>query len=756
MKIVRFLIDLDAAWQANITCDAAGAGWPIARALRKLPHGQRAFPFPPEKEMPSPGDPEKAICDEADLTELDAMYERIVNRKPLQGQPGDVEIFGRYLFRTLLGQTAWKLILNVAETAEADYVELALSWNAQDRDLNRLNWEMMHGPARFLAEGLRETGKIVPIGIVRVVRSSSGKPEPLSVPPRVLFVVNSDIADEKIRPAAEIMGLIERLESEGRSFHREVLRNASAQLLIARIKVFRPDVVHLIGHGGTEAGGRGRGYLRFRDEEQKKDVEVYAEQILSYLEAAGRTPPIVVLSACQSGGGQGRAVLLGAHAAAPLATELVQRGVPIVVGMAGRVSDTACRLFTRGFGVGLLSGQPLLSAIAAGRCASFAQAAPPYKTVDWAFPAVFISAKVPSDYVARNTVANDPAMRLAGWLNHLQLARRPVFCAREEFFEAYNELLGSEERGTRPAVLGIHMAESLVGIGKTRLLEELAAQALRDGHLPLLFTNNDPNVNVQSCGELAVQVLNAADLACEALEIPPIAAPMVLLCKDLPSLLKNPQLLRVPLLKRELEMNGVTNKAIKRALQADLAQLATAFRAKYPPPPGRIARVVVLLNRVERFGDALTTALLSEWADPAGLGTPQEPVPLIFTFAVSTMADHFFNKWIADAPSRRWIRERALKPFAPGEDMLAYQRILMDPFQKELLPGVSNVPLAINDQAHPKTVEAYEKLFRRHCRGLPGAFLDVETYGHAEAAVEDEYLVAMQDDKWFEEVFARK
>src|SRR5262249_36280013 len=161
---------------------------------------------------------------------------------------------------------------------EADYIELALSWNAQDRDLNRLNWEMMHGPARFLAEGLREMGKIVPIGIVRVVRSSTGKPDPLSLPPRVLFVVNSDIADDKIRPAAEIMGLVERLEREGRSFHREVLRNASAKLLIARIKAFRPDVVHLIGHGGTEAGGRG--YLRFRDEEQKKDVEVYAEQIL--------------------------------------------------------------------------------------------------------------------------------------------------------------------------------------------------------------------------------------------------------------------------------------------------------------------------------------------------------------------------------------------------------------------------------------------------------------------------------------------
>jgi hypothetical protein len=754
MKIVRFLVEVDAAWQVTITSEPAGADWRITRVLRKTTHGGRAFPFPPEAEMAA-AQAECPICNDQDLAPLAETYERIIRRQPLGGPPSDIETFGRYLFLTLVGDANWQLILGAAKVAEAESMELALSWSANDQDLHRLNWEMMRGPGGFLAAGLREGGKVLPIGIVRTVASTQTVPIELKLPSRVLFVVHTDILDEKIRPAAEILGIIERLEREGRGFHRDVLRNASGQLLSARIKAFQPDVVYFVGHGGTEAG---RGYLVFKDEEQKQNVKVYAEQIVTFLGAAAQTPPIVVLSACETGAAANEAsVLLGAHAVAPLAAELVQRGVPIVVGMAGRVSDRACRLFTHSFGVGLLSGQPLLAAIAAGRCAAFSEGPPPHKTADWAFPAVFLSGGVPPDYIASKITVDDPSVRLAGWMYNLKLSRPPVFCAREEFFEAYNAMLGREERKIRPAILGIHVSKNLPGFGRTRLLQELAAQTLRDGHLPLFVGERQDGIIPDTCLALAIQILGAADGVCKLLAIPPVDPSQVLLLKkgenDVAKLQEHAQL--DGWVKRELEKNGLSNTAIKLALQADLVQLGKAFRAKYPPTAGTKPRVVVLLNRVELYGDSLTTALLSEWADPAGLGTADEPVPLMLTFALDMAANHIFNRWIADAQSRPWILERALKPFAPGEDILAYQRVFMNPFLLQLLPGISDVPLAINDDADPKTIETWEKVFRATGNGMPSAFLMEQTFALAKVAVDQGYLVPIQDYKRFDEVFGK-
>jgi CHAT domain len=762
VNILRFLVEVvevDAGWQAVITCHAAGAAWRIERALRKVGQaGGRAFPFPPAAEMPASGDPDAAICDDRDPTKLDDMYQRIVNRQPLTAPVSDVAVFGAYLFRVLLGKAAWQAMLAAADQARAELVELALSWAADDGDLNRLNWEMMCGPASFLAAGRRDGGKLVPISIVRVIRGSSAAPRSLGLPPRVLYVVHSDIADESIRPAAEIVGLIERLERDGRGFHREVLRNASAQLVSTRVKAFRPDVVHFIGHGDVD--GAGKGYLLLQDERHEHDEPAYAEQILGLLGAAGETPPIVVLSACKTGGGGDRA-LLGAHVAAPLAAALVAAGVPIVVGMAGCVSDRACRLFTLGFGAGLLSGKPLLAAIAAGRCAAFAEGPPPHKTADWAFPAVFLSAAVTSDYVATALAADDPSIRLAGRLRNLQLERRPVFCGRDDFFDAYNSLLGGEPRQVRPTLLGVHVARNEPGFGRTRLLQELAGQALRDGHLPLLLTYERPDGHEpHTCLDLALAVLAAADRACRTLQLPPIdvnRSPVRLLAKaagSVAALVENAAL--DEWVKRELTTAGrITDYAVKLALQVDLAWLAAAFRDTCPPAAGRTARVLVLLNRVELFGEALTAALLGDWADASGLGPPAEPVPLVFSFAFGTAADHIFTDWMAKARSQPWIIESALKPFAPGEDMLAYQRVFMNPFVPLLLPGVSDVPLAVSDEADPKIVKIYERVFRVNGEGKPSAFLNEKTFAYAQAAIEDGYLVPMQDYKWFEDVFGR-
>src|SRR6266581_2000452 len=55
---------------------------------------------------------------------------------------------------------------------------------------------------------------------------------------------------------------------------------------------------------------------------------------------AGRTDPMA----------ENRVRLGGANEMAPLAAQLIMGGVPVVIGMAGRVADMTCRLFIRQLG----------------------------------------------------------------------------------------------------------------------------------------------------------------------------------------------------------------------------------------------------------------------------------------------------------------------------------------------------------------------------------------------------------------------
>src|SRR5262249_59345873 len=111
-------------------------------------------------------------------------------------------------------------------------------------------------------------------------------------------------------------------------------------------------------------------------------------------------PTLVVLSACYSGGGAGNGGILAVRHMAPLAVELVQGGVPIVIGMAGRIAEHPCRVFTRRLGEALATGEPLVLASSDARFAALHDDnAGARASVDWAFPTVFLSERVPADFV---------------------------------------------------------------------------------------------------------------------------------------------------------------------------------------------------------------------------------------------------------------------------------------------------------------------------------------------------------------------
>ena len=427
--------------------------------------------------------------------------------------------------------------------------------------------------------------------------------------------------------------------------------------------------------------------------------------------------------------------------------------MPIVVGMAGRVADQACRSFTLAFGCSLLSGQPLLSSITRGRSEAFSMGAPIHRLPDWAFPAVFLSPNVTPGYTAAPPAnAGDPAVRLKGWLNRLKLTRKPVFCARQEFFEDFAAILSEGENA--PAVLAPWVKNEDPGYGRTRLLFELAGQALAEGHLPLVRAYADPTDPFpKSHLDLAAQIIDTAGEASGILKIGPIQGSQVRLLKkhetrfhELAATSAHPDL------REELEINEteITPRLVRRALQIDLLQLQANFR-RTPAATSACSRVVVFIDRLERIDLEIGRTLLYAWSGPVGLGSGEEKIPLVLAFAEIERAKQIFIDWRKDAATQPWIKVRELKPLVAGEDMLAFGRILRNPFLA-YIPGVSDKALAISPDASPELVDLLAKMLPIIGKGMPGAFAKLDVHSLAEAFMKNNCLIAVRDRELLEDL----
>src|SRR5208283_916818 len=123
----------------------------------------------------------------------------------------------------------------------------------------------------------------------------------------------------------------------------------------------------------------------------------------------------------------------------PLAEDLVRKGVPVVIAMAGSVTDQACRLFTRTFGTALAGGGSLLKAAADARLAAYRRGSgPPCTTVDWALPSVFLSDSIRHDYQPV-AVSSGPSVseRIQGY----GFVDRSRFFGRSRIFEFFEGLM---------------------------------------------------------------------------------------------------------------------------------------------------------------------------------------------------------------------------------------------------------------------------------------------------------------------------
>jgi hypothetical protein len=627
----------------------------------------------------------------------------------------DLERYGRLLFDAAFPGQTWRQLVEHAATAP--YLELAIRGPAESPSPHALRWEALHdGTTAVAAHGtVIKPGSpgLLPVGIVRLVPAAL--PLIQNVPgwlpsvnriPRVLYAVGSRLTDPRVRAGAEFMGILRHLERKGGSIQPRVLQSASAESLTRELERFQPDVLHVIGHG------------RLFAEEQCVKLQLRAEspgggedwltagQLLGLFEAADHIPKAVVLSACQTASAPVHGSQDNPVNALPFAARLVAGGVPIVVAMAGDISDTACRVFTRSLTQAISDGVPVADAVINGRGAAFKKR-PDLDSTDWALPAVFLAEQLPPDIRLVDT-AEIKAMRQR--ILDLNLGWDPVFCGRGEFIDAMDRLLD----GFDPLnALIAYTQDPAKSYGGLRLLQELAARAVRAGCFPVLLGpyDQDPPPN---------RARFAADLSDKL--------------ADIRANLGLPQQEDRIVTVAESDAKPLhLVAAIREALEDLVASFAAADPADATPRP----RVVLLCHRVDRWVDDIDhlDALddLLRMLGPKGLSPGASPVPVVLTGAdTGALGTYRHEKhgaaWAAFLPLGRF-RDADDDP----EDILAYQWWLLNP------PAGTPV-YAVRRGADP----SWQKMLRWAMRNV--IYDETELFGFAKAAADHFFTVGMDAD----------
>lgn len=755
--IQRVHISLDDQWQCGITLPDGASLPPRALRREKVPSAAQRdtpalLPWAPE----GPGAP----------GEVQAMADRcrrIAQRSPAASEAKadyDVVAVGRHLFDTLFGGGGWAQIVDA--TAGATLVELALEWSREQRDLHRLNWEMMHGPDGFLAAGFNAKGRPVRVAVARVVREANAPVREPATLPRILFVIGCSLNDPRIRAGAEFFGLLRQIKAKEpggtmvteRFLPMRIVQEASAARLRAALSEFRPEVVHFISHGLAEPDAPPSVLLQ-PDPGQQGEQWKTAGPLLDLLtvdapgEAVDRwRPSVVILSTCFSGTVGGNTVVGGPWQGGPLAAELVAGGIPLVIGMAGQVADQACRLFTRTFGEALVYGKPLILAMEAGRRAAFTLGDWPKRSVDWALPAMYRARGVKADFAITAMERSSDEQWLQNVLGMLNIHRdrEPVLAARFELLDVHYERL---LRGD-PAMLAVL---GPMGSGKSRLLREFAAQAASQGHVPLLVSADDvTDTKLDDWDEVRLLWLAELGRTCDALDLGPLPTPCQLELLD-PAADDKTRAALHPDVARALHVAKETLPPLLRALQLDLLALLAKARATNPARHPASARAWLLLDHLHLYKSDFQPGFFDRNVTPFsrfGLGKLTEVLPVVLAFNPDHPAAQEL-KPIAEGKCRTWIVDLTLDPFPTDDtDLLYYGRVLLSPhaptFGDSDYEEIAAKPWII-DYLGDKTVRDREiNRLRKWMKRQPADFVEKKLFEWIEVA-RDLNVVRVADDE---------
>src|SRR5712692_426132 len=135
---MRFIITVTGAGTRNRSISITGCP-------RRDVAIQAYRPFPEAKERAAYSAQTAALCDPANLTALDALYDRFLANGLAQGE--SVRL-GQYLFAVMLGPN-WGVIEKAKQRGEMAVLKPEI--DPADTEMRSLPWEMMHSSKGLLA-----------------------------------------------------------------------------------------------------------------------------------------------------------------------------------------------------------------------------------------------------------------------------------------------------------------------------------------------------------------------------------------------------------------------------------------------------------------------------------------------------------------------------------------------------------------------------------------------------------------------------
>ncbi|GIF00626.1 CHAT domain-containing protein [Paractinoplanes rishiriensis] len=655
MTLPRILVDVRGTgedWSVSVHRDDEPLTYPMPG--RRLPDGT-LVPVPPD----------------ADLPELAALLDR-VGRNATDAE--DVRRYGRLLFDCLLGP-AWAAIRSRADVIAARGVELALRWPANQAALHPLMWEAMHDGVNHLAghpDLLVAITRIVPVDVTE-------PPAELTRPPRMLLAAGSPLSDPVIRSGAMFVGLVRTLETFGMCAPR-VDVNVTAQQLGEACEAFEPDLVHLVAHGQAT----GEGPTVHLGSGLTGGGQVDSKQLLAALTGGGR-PAAVILSVCRSGAGH------AATGALSLASELVAGQIPVVVAMTGEVSETACRLYTTKMLEAMREGAPLVAAAARGRRAALVGARSSMQRLDWAMPALFLAANVAPD-----TRLIDPDR--ARWIGKvavgLEMLKEPVFIGRTAILGRIDRAFPPQARPTA-GFLTVGREGPIAELGGTRLLREIGQRLLRRGHLPVLlgpFSQHAPSTLRDVVVEVVTKMIQYAEET--GVRLPPSRLLGLHTASGWDALSNadaaDAYYTAIDALRRECDADLMPERT-RSDLRTDLYALARSM-AGLGPPFGEHTTPVLLADELHRWEGVVRDLL--KLVRPSGLGTADEPIPVIATASLLAGDGEAVKQFVQTGLRQPGYQFETLDELPGDEAALGFQWVLLRPWGEHpafVVPDASKV-----------------------------------------------------------------
>jgi hypothetical protein len=637
---VRVLVETTVqpgGWKITYKDPDTGAELAPARTVNRCPAPHDRFPLSPAHDLAVCTAEAHAACTDCTGAAISALYQSI---NQLDVPVGDIDKYGGYLFHCLLGD-AWAELAGRAAAGEG--IELEILIQPTDRDFSVLWWEMMFVGKDALA--VQQTRKVA---ITRVIPTTNplAQPQPLQLPLKVLFIVGREI-DNALRPGAELFGILNRVPVPNATYthfetvqlHVRLIPNAAWDEIQSTCAAFRPDVVHIVSHGVPDpASGDARLLLTDRapkdpgapEKRPEKTTDPYpcsAQRLLNLVTVQGVAPTVMIVNACHTADYQGAADLA-------FTAQLVQGGVAVALGMSGEVADRACQVFTLSFYQALLRGVPVSLAAAQGRRAALLDFPESMHNVEWARPTLFQAQGI------KPTLGMNPAIRdfsaIAGSYRTLPPS---ALCGRLDCMNRYEAFRSSLPAPARPALFAFVTKETELGLGKTRLLEEIAARSIFDNFIPVLVRHDKENPDApQNYLDVALQISVAVERTRQHFGFTAKALTMTrnYAYSQSPNPHPTPEDF-VAFLSQETDLDRFLreqasgrlaaidiNRVVLPLIRAECKALRDELALAGQPPP----TVLLLLDDLHRYANCdVILALIKEH----GLGTPELPLPVVFT-----------------------------------------------------------------------------------------------------------------------------